>query len=140
MHGQCLCGSIAFEVDGPFAKLYQCHCSLCRKQGGSSSNSALLVDAGKFRWLACSVPIGSYVMPTGFRSDFCSRCGSPTPNPLRNTSYFWVPAGLLDDEAPLMIGTHLFVASKAPWDNIAPEASQHEYWPGLGELIRSLQP
>ncbi len=38
MHGQCLCGAVKFEILGPLPKLYQCHCSLCRKQSGSASN------------------------------------------------------------------------------------------------------
>ena len=50
MKGSCLCGAIGFEIDGPYPKLYQCHCSLCRKQGGSVSNTGLIVAADKFRW------------------------------------------------------------------------------------------
>ena len=34
LRGSCLCGRVRFEVTAPFPKLYQCHCSLCRKQGG----------------------------------------------------------------------------------------------------------
>jgi hypothetical protein len=52
MNGSCLCGAIRFEVDGPNPMLYQCHCSLCRKQGGSVSNTGLIIAADKFRWLA----------------------------------------------------------------------------------------
>ena len=43
MQGKCLCGQVAFEILGAVPKLYQCHCSLCRKQGGSTSNTATIV-------------------------------------------------------------------------------------------------
>ena len=39
--------------------------------------------------------ITSWQQP-GFRSDICSACGSPVPNPLRNTTKTWVPAGYLN--------------------------------------------
>ena len=138
MRGSCLCGKVKFQILGAPPKLYQCHCSLCRKQGGSSSNSALVVEARHFRWVSGQENISSFVKPTGFRSDFCSRCGSPVPNPLRTTAYYWVPAGLLDSKVNLEIGVHLFVASKASWDTIPAGGRQYETMPELQELLRLL--
>ena len=135
MRGSCLCGTIEFEVVGHLPRLYQWHCSLCRKQGGSSSNSAIIVGAENFRWISGEGHISSYVKPTGFRSDFCSRCGSPVPNRLRDTLLYWVPAGLLDGGAGLEIGAHLFVGSKAVWDELPPGGTRHDTMPGLSELI-----
>lgn len=138
MHGKCLCGQVEFEIVGAVPKLYQCHCSLCRKQGGSTSNTAMIVAAENFRWLAGEEQISSWVKETGFRSDFCSTCGSPVPNPLRSTPYFWVPAGLFDDDTPLEVVAHLFVGSKSPWDNISSPATQYETSPELAELLELL--
>ena len=138
MRGKCLCGLVEFEVEGKLPRLYQCHCSLCRKQGGSSSNSATIVNAENFRWLSSQEHISSWVKDTGYRSDFCSKCGSPVPNPLRNSPYYWVPVGLLDDDQQLELAAHLFVGSKAPWDVIAPKGKQYETAPELLEFIRLL--
>jgi len=113
MQGSCLCGAIEFRVEDIYPKAYQCHCSLCRKQGGASSSLAIIVEARNFSWIAGREHISSYVRPTGFRSDFCARCGSPVPNPLRTTAYYWVPAGLLDDLETLETGAHLYTGSKA---------------------------
>src|SRR5579859_2238045 len=88
MRGKCLCEAVEFEIIGSNPKLYQCHCSLCRKQGGSTSNTATVVAFENFRWVSGQERISSFVKPTGFRSDFCSMCGSTVPNPLRNTPYF----------------------------------------------------
>ncbi len=138
MRGKCLCGQIEFEVVGTFPMLYQCHCSLCRKQGGSSSNTATIVGAENFRWLSGQEHISSWVKDTGYRSDFCSKCGSPVPNPLRTTPFYWVPVGLLDSEQQLEIAAHLFVGSKASWDAIASHGTHYETAPELSELISLL--
>jgi hypothetical protein len=45
MHGSCLCGAVEFRVEDIYPKAYQCHCSLCRKQGGASSSLAIIVEA-----------------------------------------------------------------------------------------------
>jgi hypothetical protein len=140
MRGQCLCGSVSFEVSVAAPRLYQCHCSLCRKQGGSASNTAAIVGAGNFRWLGGQAQVSSWVKETGFRSDFCAICGSPVPNPLRGTSYYWVPAGLLDDDRDLEIRAHFYVDSKASWDAIAPQGIRHAQAPALFELIALLAP
>lgn len=138
MCGNCLCGDIAFEVDGPFPWLYQCHCSLCRKQGGSVSNTGLIVAADKFRWLAGEPLIKTWTKASGFRSHFCSRCGSPVPNPLRDTGYVWVPSGLLDGDGPLEIGLQLYVDSRASWDVAPGNGRQFATAPGMAALIALL--
>lgn len=136
MRGKCLCGQVEFEIVGAVPTLYQCHCSLCRKQSGASSNTATIVVNDQFRWISGQEHISSWVKETGFRSDFCSHCGSPVPNPLGAQPYHWVPAGLLDGEHPLKVGAHLHVRSKASWDVIASPGIQYETMPELSELLR----
>jgi hypothetical protein len=138
LRGGCLCARIRFEVTGPFPTLYQCHCSLCRKQGGSVSNTGLIVAADKFRWLAGEDSIGKWQRSTGFRSHFCPCCGSTVPNPLRDTGYVWVPAGALDEDAMLEIGAQLFLGSKMSCDRPRTDGLQFETAPLLPELIALL--
>jgi len=138
MLGKCLCGSVEFEVAGRIPRLYQCHCSLCRKQGGSASNTATIVDSICFRWVSGADHISSWTRDTGFRSDFCSKCGSPVPNPLRNIPYYWVPAGLLENGRRLEIAAHVFVGSRAPWDAVSAQAIQYETIPELSKFIAFL--
>ncbi len=138
LRGSCLCGEVRFEVSGPFPKLYQCHCSLCRKQGGSVSNTGLIAAADKFRWISGEEGIGKWQRSTGFRSHFCRHCGSTVPNPLRDTGYFWVPAGALDDEGSFEIAAQLFLGSKFSWDNPPGAGLQHEEAPSLAALIEIL--
>lgn len=136
--GSCLCGDVRFEVTGPFPKLYQCHCSLCRKQGGSASNTGLIVASDRFRWVTGEGAIGQWQRSTGFRSWFCTRCGSTVPNPLRDTGYAWVPAGALDADGTLEIGAQLFLESRTGWDRPRTDGLQYEGAPTLTELIALL--
>ena len=99
----CKCALIFEKMTWPNSYTYQCHCSLCRKQGGSSSNTGLIIEAKNFRWLKGVDKISSFVKDSGFRSDFCSKCGSVVPNVFRDKAYVWVPAGALDDDKPLAI-------------------------------------
>ena len=138
MRGHCLCGEVEFEIDGEHFKLYQCHCSLCRRQGGSLSNAATIVTNDKFRWLRGVEFISTWKKESGFRSDFCSICGSPVPNPLRNLPYFWVPAGLLEEINGLEIVAHLCVASKATWDTTPLRGACYDELPNLSQLIARL--
>jgi hypothetical protein len=138
VHGKCLCGQVAFEIDCENLKLYQCHCSLCRKQSGSSSNTGAIVDNEHFRWLRGQDCISSWVADNGFRSDFCAKCGAPVPNPFSNKAYFWIPAGLLDEYGKLEIVAHLCVDSKAAWDVIGSQGAHYGEVPDLPELFALL--
>ena len=136
--GSCLCGVVRFAVSGPFPKLYQCHCSLCRKQGGSVSNTGLIVSADKFRWICGEDRIGQWQRSSGFRSHFCEVCGSTAPNMLRDTGFVWVPAGALDETAGLEIAAQLFLESKMHGDLPRSDGLQYETAPDLRELVAIL--
>lgn len=139
MQGKCLCGEVEFAVSGDLPNIYQCHCSLCRKATGSISNSALIVSSEHFQWVRGHERITSYVKETGYRTDFCSKCGSPLPNPIKDGTQYWVPAGLLDDKAAIEIAAHLHVGSKASWDEVAPNGVQYQEAPDLESLLKVLQ-
>ena len=124
MQGKCLCGEVRFELSGELPNLYQCHCSLCRKVTGSSANAAFRVERTQLRWCAGEQLVHKYESESGFKSHFCSRCGSPLPNLTANDSAWWVPVGLLEGGEGLRVGAHVFVASRAPWD-VIPESGEH---------------
>jgi hypothetical protein len=138
VRGRCLCGSVEFEVVDSPQNLYQCHCSLCHKQSGSAANAAFIVPGEKLFWKAGEGLISSYVKPTGFRSNFCSRCGSPVPNFIGKTAFVWVPAGLLEDPVSLKIALHLFVGSRASWEPKPTTGVQYEELPAIAEVLAHL--
>jgi len=139
MKGKCLCGAVEFRLRGAVPKLYQCHCSLCRRVTGSSANAALIISAAQFEWLEGSSLVTEFETDSGFKSHFCSRCGSPLPNPTAGGAAWWVPVGLLEDEGGLELGAHLYVASRASWDIIADVGEHYAEMPSadaLDELLR----
>ncbi len=48
--GSCVCGAVAFRIEGPFRGFQYCHCSRCRKKTGSSHVANIFVPVGQFHW------------------------------------------------------------------------------------------
>jgi len=133
MIGSCFCGGVKFEVNGITPKLYQCHCSMCRKVTSSTSNTAFIIPIDNFKWISGDSFIKTYKKPTGYRVDFCTECGSTVPNIYRDIQV-WIPAGLLDNPQELTISNHLCVSSKANWDEISDNGKQHAGVPELDSI------
>lgn len=130
MKGKCNCGAIAFEITGNLPAMYKCHCTLCQKQSGASSNAATIIRASKFRWCFGEEKISKWQKETGFNSHFCKVCGSPVPNPL-GTSYMWVPIGLVGN-ADTHVVANLFVDSKPSWELTG--AVEHHFPEAPGDI------
>jgi len=126
VRGSCLCGGVRFEYARAVTQVGMCHCSKCRKVSGTGSNAVIVVPEADLRWLAGEELRQTYVMRSGWRTTFCRTCGSPVPQTLPGAQAYWVPAGVLDDDPGLRIGGHIYVGSKAAWDEIAGSAPQFE--------------
>jgi len=137
MIGSCLCGAVEYEVKGLSGKVYQCHCELCRKQGGSASNTGTIVPFSQLKWLKGEGSVKTWVKETGFKSCFCGNCGSPAPNPLRGMNYYWVPVGALE-EGSFKIVASLYLDSKASWGVVSPDGDRFETMPEVKEFIALL--
>ncbi len=112
--GSCLCGEVAYEIDGPFEHAHHCHCSYCRKFHGTAYASyAMAAFAGR-RWLRGERGIARYESSPGFQRCFCARCGSALPGDPFEQSTF-IPLGSLDGDPAVRPEFHMFAASKAPW-------------------------
>tara|TARA_R110000787_G_scaffold283429_1_gene396199 strand:+ start:1273 stop:1698 length:426 start_codon:yes stop_codon:yes gene_type:complete len=139
MKGSCNCGNISFEISNQVTGLYQCHCKLCQKQSGSTSNTATIVQASDFTWLSSVDAITRWSKDSGFTAHFCTKCGSPVPNKLRETNAYWIPMGLVDN-LDMKIIAHLCCSSKATWDNIGGDAIKYNDMPNnLDNFIKSFQ-
>ena len=138
MKGECLCGTVKFEVEEEIRNLYQCHCSLCRKATGAAANAATFVQVSAFRWVSGESEIRSYKKPSGFRSDFCLVCGSPVPNSLSGSGMVWIPAGLLNELDTSRISVHLHTKSAAPWERESDECVRLDGGPDSLESLNKL--
>ena len=129
IHGSCLCGSVKFEIARAVGPFELCHCGRCRKASGSAFAAMVGVRRDDFRLISGREMIRAYEAPVrevapGYRSYFCTGCGSPVPNPNPETAWFEVPAGALDDDPQLRPDRHIFVELKCPWFEIADDLPQ----------------
>ena len=129
MQGSCFCGDVTFEITIDKTEAYHCHCSICRKVTGSKFNTAFTLSADHFKWTSSTDGIKQFQKNgQGFSNYFCTNCGCTVPNRYQEVN-FWVPAGLIDDENCIQVTKHIFVESKAKWDEILDDLPQHEGYP-----------
>jgi hypothetical protein len=124
IRGSCLCGAIQFEVTGKTTDLGMCHCSKCRKVSGVASNAQLMIGREGLEWVRGEDQVTKFKLPSGWGVWRCSVCGSPVPMLHSGGGAYFVPAGLLDSDPGVRISGHIFVESKAPWDEISGDAPQ----------------
>src|SRR3546814_11622103 len=75
-------------------------CSSDLKVSGTDGNADFYASTAGCRWLAGEDLIERFVVPDGrgWTSHFGRRCGSPAPLGDATGKFFFVPAGLLDDD------------------------------------------
>jgi hypothetical protein len=118
--GSCLCGSFQFEIVGPIGDVRLCHCELCRRANGSAYSANARIPLSRFRVIREAKPISSYESSFGARKHFCSVCGSPVYSLVDwDTDHIRIRLGTLSGDAKANIVAHVWVGSKASWDQIA---------------------
>ncbi len=124
--GGCNCGAVQFEIDVPLEDVYVCHCSICRRSTGSNGIAVVVVPKERFRWVRGQEFIATWKKPDAeWQTWFCSVCGSPVPGENDPTTTF-APAGSITQGGDaLKVVHHIWVGSKAPWDEIGGVAPQH---------------
>lgn len=115
--GSCLCGEVAYEIEGPFKIFQYCHCSRCRKFTGSAHASNLFVPPERFKWTKGVSFIERYEVPEAkyFATSFCKQCGSSLPWAVQGGQNIVVTAGTLDEDPGIKPKWNMFWKFKAPW-------------------------
>jgi hypothetical protein len=126
-HGSCLCGKVRFEITGEIQNIVYCHCSQCRKAQGSAFATNGNVDAKRFKFISGENELTGYESTPGQKKYFCKNCGSPiisknetTPNKVR------VRLGVIESEIIERPIAHIFVTSKANWEEIEGDLPKYE--------------
>ncbi len=127
--GRCLCGTVRYEVDGPFSNAAHCHCSMCRKHHGTPYATWAVAPLAGFRYTAGEAAIGRYASSPGFRRSFCTTCGSVVPDSVESAGLVICPAGNLEGDLGIEPSLHMFVGSKAPWHEITDDLPRYEEYP-----------
>lgn len=124
--GECNCGAIRYRVDANPSGVYVCHCSICRRFTGTHGNAVIVVRNDDFKWVSGQELISTWAKPGhDWQIWFCSVCGSQVPGNDSATMMF-VPAGTITSGAKeLKVIHHIWVDSKAPWDEIGDTGALH---------------
>lgn len=117
---------VAFELTGDLSGVVVCHCSICRRFTGSNGIGVVVIDNNVFRWVRGDEFIATWKKPNAdWQGWFCRICGSPLPG-ANDKSRMFVPAGLIDEgRKELRVIHHIWVGSKAAWDEIGDSGQQH---------------
>jgi hypothetical protein len=135
IRGSCLCGAVAFEIEGPLGEAHNCHCSRCRKSHGAAFSTYAQVPRTAFRFTRGEKSVRRYRSSPPCERTFCGECGSNLQFVFDGIpDSFWVALGALDDDAGARPVAHMFVGSKAAWHDIIDELPRFdEYPPGMEE-------
>jgi hypothetical protein len=129
--GSCLCGAVAYVIEGTPFRCWLCHCGRCRRARSAAHASNLFTGADGVRFTRGEDLIEAYKLPEAqrFTQTFCRICGSLTPRVFRDRNLAVIPMGGLDDDPGMRPQAHIFVDSKAPWYTIADDVPQHAEYP-----------
>lgn len=127
MHAACLCGDVSWDVEGPFELMHHCHCGMCRKAHGTAFATVVAAPADRLQMRGLE-GIVTWESSPGFWRRFCGRCGSSLPGQPFDGRVF-VPCGNLEADPGVPILGHIFVASKAPWYEIADPLPRFDAYP-----------
>lgn len=124
--GECNCGAVAYNVDSEISDVFVCHCSICRKSTGSGGIAVSIVDSDKFIWTRGQDQIGNWSKPGhDWHTYFCKVCGSTLPG-ANDESHIYLPVGTITSgHENLKVAHHLYVNSKASWEEIGDTGKQH---------------
>jgi hypothetical protein len=141
IRGSCLCGAVAFEIEGRVTPIQLCHAKRCQRSTGSAFSPELAAPAERFRWLRGEENVTHYEAPLlreppPFRKSFCRTCGSPLPVLQPETGFVVVLAGALDDDPGVRPFRHIFLEQKAPWHAVGDALPKFDARPPPGERLR----
>ena len=123
MHtGSCLCGSVAFTIDGDLSPPTVCHCGQCRKQSGNvwastwtHQDNLSFAASDTLRWFRAS---------NIARRGFCGTCGSFLFWQHNDEDTISISMGTFDEPTGLKLSKHIFVADKGDYHDISDDLPQ----------------
>lgn len=125
--GGCLCGAVRYQISGPIRNIVHCHCSRCRKAQGSAFATNGIVNASDFKLVSGADSLTGYESTPGQTKYFCKVCGSPIMSKtVSKSDQVRVRVGTIESDIEERPMAHIFVTSKANWEEIAGDLPQYE--------------
>jgi len=127
LEASCLCGAVRWGVDGELNFTGHCHCGRCRKAHGAAFSTAAAVAESGLHWRERD-SVARWESAAGTGRCFCGECGSCVPGDAWQGLVF-VPLGNFLADPGVRPEFHIFVASKAPWYEIADTLPRFDAFP-----------
>ena len=145
VRGSCLCGGVAFALEGDLTPIQLCHAERCRKASGAAFAPELCAPAAGLVWERGEEFVTEYAAPIlseppAYRRAFCRVCGSPLPVALEGTRFVILTAGVLDDDPGTRPFRHAFAAQRACWHELSDDLPRFDGRPPLPEEYRQGEP
>lgn len=135
--GGCLCGAVKYKLEGELFDARSCHCSTCRKAFSAQASAYALVDPAAFSWLCGEHLLTHYESGNATGLQFCSRCGSTLSGTYQGEIH-GLTLGCVDGDPGVTLGRHIFVGSKATWEELPSGVPQYDTWPTDGARLAHL--
>ena len=124
--GSCLCGAVAFEINGELRPVIACHCIQCRKQTGNYMSATACADSDLnmtqsrgLKWFRSS---------SEARRGFCQECGSVLFWKKDGSDTISIAAGSIDGPTGAPLEGHIFCESAGDYYEIAGGAYRLDRW------------
>jgi hypothetical protein len=121
-NGSCLCGAVAFTIDGELSQPSACHCGQCRKQSGhvwsstwTHQDNLSFTASDTLTWFRASDTA---------RRGFCRSCGSFLFWQHNDEDTISISMGAFDTPTGLQLARHIFVADKGDYYDITDDLPQ----------------
>ncbi len=125
--GGCQCGAVRYEIDGPPAGLFVCHCLEWKKQSASAFGVSVPFQRDHFRMTKGAVNYWERKAASGNTvvCAFCGTCGSRVwHEPANAPTMLRVRGGSLDQPPDLTAAVHIWTSRKLAGVSIPEGARQ----------------
>jgi hypothetical protein len=123
--GVCLCGAVRFEVDAPFERVSQCHCTSCKKISGGGGTASGRARTESIRIVQGREHLRTYQPGEGTAKTFCSVCGSNLfGGGWPESQHTSVRLSALEPPFADKPTVHWYVRSLAPWETLPDDGAE----------------
>jgi hypothetical protein len=131
VRGGCQCGAVRYELEGPLARAYACHCRDCQKQTASAFSLSVPVVRER---LSLQGPLAAFEKASDSGAVttcwFCRTCGSRVfHSSSRSPEVATLKVGTLDDATGVEPAGHLWVSRKQAWLRLDPATPDFDTQP-----------
>lgn len=111
--GSCLCGHVAFVVEGAFNNVTNCHCITCQKVSGAPYVTWVEFPTAQITWTGAE-PTWRTSSDKGERG-FCPECGSTVTFRFLGSDATDLACVLFDDPSIFAPSDELYTDSRQSW-------------------------